>query len=209
MDFLLFKLKYHIWENMMKLTKSRKREYMLFFLGGYPENFRHGVSAVIDSDSLVRFSIGQSVIIVRFTSTKKIKEIRDIFNRVYSGYVDSYMLFEVNDSNFAKGLSGTHYNHLYDLNYFKFTTNEALDKVQNFITSMNQMRSEMLEFVNQQMALIQEEEGLLDNNPTDQDEEYELSMDDINPILDKIKDHGMDSLTEREKQILKKYAKND
>ncbi len=209
MDFLLFKLKYHIWENMMKLTKTRKREYMLFFLGKYPENFKHGITAVINTDSLVRFSIGQSVIIVRFTSTKKIKEIRDIFNRVYSGYVDSYMLFEVNDSNYAKGLGENHYSHLYDLNYFKYTTNESLDKVQNFIISANQVKADMLEFVNEQIALIREDKGLLNNNPTDQDEEEKISMDDINPILDKIYSHGINSLTEREKNILKKYTKND
>jgi hypothetical protein len=209
MDFLFFKLKYHIWENMMKIVKPRKREYILFFMGKYPENFRHGITAIIDSDSLLRFSMGQSTIVVRFTSTRKITEIKNIFNRVYSGYIDSYMLFEVNDSNYAKGLCQTHYNHLYDLNYFKFTTNESLDKVQNFITSVNDMKSEMMEFVNQQIALIQEEEGLLDNNNPNDIDEHVISMDDINPILDKINKHGISSLTEGEKQILKKYAKNE
>jgi hypothetical protein len=178
-------------------------------MGKYPENFRHGITAIIDSDSLLRFSMGQSTIVVRFTSTRKITEIKNIFNRVYSGYIDSYMLFEVNDSNYAKGLCQTHYNHLYDLNYFKFTTNESLDKVQNFITSVNDMKSEMMEFVNQQIALIQEEEGLLDNNNPNDIDEHVISMDDINPILDKINKHGISSLTEGEKQILKKYAKNE
>lgn len=209
MDFLFFKLKYYIWENVLKIVKPNKREYILFFMGRYPENFRHGITAVIDSDSLVRFSLGQSVIVVRFTSTKKISEIKKIFDRVYSGYIDSYMLFEIKDSNFAKGLCQTHYNHLYDMNYFKFTTNETLEKVQNFIISVNNMKSEMLEFVNDQMVLIKEKEGLLDNNNLIEIDEEKINMDDINPILDKIYNHGMNSLTEQEKQILNKYAKND
>jgi hypothetical protein len=34
-------------------------------------------------------------------------------------------------------------------------------------------------------------------------------MEEIDPILDKIKEDGIDSLTEKEKIILKKYTKND
>jgi hypothetical protein len=209
MDFLLFKLKYHIWENLTKIVKPNKREYILFFMGRYPENFKHGITAVIDSDSLVRFSLGQSVIVVRFTSTRKINEIKKIFDRVYSGYIDSYMLFRVKDTNFAKGLCQTHYNHLYDMNYFKFTTNETLERVQSFVTSMNNMRSEMQEFVNEQMVLIKEKEGLLDNNNLIEIDEEKTNIDDINPILEKIYSQGINSLTEQEKNELKKYAKND
>jgi hypothetical protein len=95
------------------------------------------------------------------------------------------------------------------MNYFKFTTNETLEKVQNFIISVNNMKSEMLEFVNDQMVLIKEKEGLLDNNNLIEIDEEIINMDDINPILDKIYNHGMNSLTEQEKQILNKYAKND
>jgi hypothetical protein len=42
------------------------------------------------------------------------------------------------------------------------------------------------------------------NNP-DGEEIPEITMDQIDPILDKIKEKGIDSLTNEEKIILKKY----
>jgi hypothetical protein len=95
------------------------------------------------------------------------------------------------------------------MNYFKFTTNETLERVQSFVTSMNNMRSEMQEFVNEQMVLIKEKEGLLDNNNLIEIDEEKTNIDDINPILEKIYSQGINSLTEQEKNELKKYAKND
>ena len=51
-------------------------------MGKYPENFKHGFNAVLDADSILRYSISQSTIVVRFTSTKKIVEVQQIFNKV-------------------------------------------------------------------------------------------------------------------------------
>jgi hypothetical protein len=64
----------------------------------------------------------------------------------------------------------------YDMNYFKFTTNETLERVQSFVTSMNNMRSEMQEFVNEQMVLIKEKEGLLDNNNLIEIDEEKIAL---------------------------------
>jgi hypothetical protein len=36
-----------------------------------------------------------------------------------------------------------------------------------------------------------------------------VTMEDIDPILEKIKEYGIESLTENERLILKKYTKND
>lgn len=206
-NFFLFKIRYHLWESVMKLLKPSRREYILIFLGRYPENFRHGITAVLDTDSLLRVSIGQSVMVCRFTSYKKIHEIRTIFNRVYSGFADTYMLFNVNDDNFVRGMAQVHYDHLYNTEKYKFSNTETLDKVQEFITTITDARREMLNYVNEQIQLIQEdEEGELNTNNPISTDNFAITMDDINPILDKIKDSGMESLTEREKQILKKYA---
>ena len=55
------------------MVTPKKREYVAFFMGKYPENFRHGFKAVLETDSLLRYSISQSTIVVRFTSTKNAK----------------------------------------------------------------------------------------------------------------------------------------
>jgi hypothetical protein len=189
----------------MKLTKARKREYILFFLGKHPQNLKHGIKAVIDSDSYVGVSIGQSVVIVRFTSTKKIQGIRKIFNRVFKGYVDSYMLFKVNKNNFVKELYEAQNNHLYNV---QNTADVVLDKMENYIMSVNGLKSDMANFVHQQIQLIREA-ALLDNNNTpNTQEERIITMDEINPILEKINKYGINSLTEGEKNTLKQYAKN-
>ena len=47
-----------------------------------------------------------------------------------------------------------------------------------------------------------DEQKVYDNDSHDD----EITMEDIDPILEKIKEQGIDSLTEQEKIILKKYT---
>jgi hypothetical protein len=50
---------------------------------------------------------------------------------------------------------------------------------------------------------------MVEEPKTDNEHDDEITMEEIDPILDKIKEDGIDSLTEKEKIILKKYTKND
>ena len=77
MGYFLFYIKYHVYTFITNIFKRKKREYLVFFVGKYPNNFKHGFKAILDYDSLFRFSIGSSSIITRFTTTKNIDEINE------------------------------------------------------------------------------------------------------------------------------------
>jgi hypothetical protein len=198
---LIFYIRYSIFVLIKKLFAPKRREYVAFFMGKYPENFRHGFKAVLDLDSMLRYSISQSTIVVRFTSTKKINEIQQVFNKVYAGYIDTYFLFEVSKTPYVNFLCQPHYKHLYDKSIKQKPIDESLDRIQHFIDVITKMKREFIEMFNElQNTMV--EEPKTDNNNHEED----ITMEDIDPILEKIKEHGIDSLTEIEKITLKKYT---
>jgi hypothetical protein len=200
---LIFYIRYNVYVLLKKIVSPKKREYIAFFMGKYPENFRHGFKAVLDLDSMLRYSISQSTIVARFTTTKKITEIQQTFNRVYSGYADTYFLFEVSKTGYVNFLCPQHYKHLYDASIPQKPIDESLDRVQHFIDVITKMKREFMNMFNEIQSTMVEEPK------TDNEHDDEITMEEIDPILDKIKEDGIDSLTEKEKIILKKYTKND
>jgi hypothetical protein len=63
------------------------------------------------------------------------------------------------------------------------------------------MKREFIEMFNElQNTMVDEPKTDNDNH------EEDITMEDIDPILEKIKEHGIDSLTEIEKITLKKYT---
>jgi hypothetical protein len=200
---LIFYIRYNVYVLLKKIVSPKKREYIAFFMGKYPENFRHGFKAVLDLDSMLRYSISQSTIVARFTTTKKITEIQQTFNRVYSGYADTYFLFEVSKTPYVNFLCPQHYKHLYDASIPQKPIDESLDRVQHFIDVITKMKREFMNMFNEIQSTMVEEPK------TDNEHDDEITMEEIDPILDKIKEDGIDSLTEKEKIILKKYTKND
>lgn len=201
----IFYVRYNSYMYFKKLFEPKRREYMFFILGRYPENFRNGINAVIDGNSILRYSIGQTCVVVRFTSIKTADEIETLFNTIYSGYMDNYFLFEVVEGNYGRGINTAVYKHLYDPEYNKMTVAESLDKIEHFFIVINKMRAGVAQIMQDQRV----EPNTAYNENNTNTENTIISMDDINPILDKIKAHGMESLTEQEKQTLKKYANND
>jgi hypothetical protein len=201
---LFFYIRYNIYISAKKLFSPKRREYIIIFLGKYPDNFKHGFKAILDLNSLLKYSIGSACIVVRFDTTKKINEVQQTLNRVYSGYMDSFLLFEVNDKNYVKTLGDVHYKHLYDKTSGVKSIDSALNKIQGFIDIVSKMREEFINLLTQQM---ESGEFIDDTKPIEQ-VEPNITMDDIDPILEKIKDFGIKSLTKQEELILKKYTKN-
>jgi hypothetical protein len=202
---LFFYIRYNIYINVKKIFSPKRREYIILFLGRYPDNFKHGFKAILDSNSLLKYSIGSACIVVRFDSLKKIKEIQQILNRVYDGYMDSFLLFEVNNNNYVKTLGDAHYKHLYDKSTTIKSIDSSLNKVQGFIDIISKMRQEFIDMLTQQLEsgqIMDDEPSIIKNT------NQILTMDDIDPILEKIKDFGIKSLTKEEELILKKYTKN-
>jgi hypothetical protein len=190
---LLFFIKFYVYIFFNNLFKRKKREYLMFFVGKFPNNFKHGFTTILDRDSLFRYSIGTSCILVRFTTTKKIIEVKEIFNKVYNGYMGSYFLFDLKNNKHVMNLEKNHNKHLYTP-IEGFDLNTSLDNAQHFVEMINKQRDIVISML----------DSAFHNNP-DGEEIPEITMDQIDPILDKIKEKGIDSLTNEEKIILKKY----
>jgi hypothetical protein len=171
----------------------------MFFLGRYPQNFKHGFKAVLDAQSMFRYSIGSACIVIRFNTTKNLFEAQEIFNKVYQGYMDSFFIFDAK-SKHAKTMDRVHYKHLYDPTTELKTPTEALNRIQEFIEVLQQMKYTFMRLI-QEHQDIETETNLVSNS------DDVITMDDIDPILEKIKESGIESLTEKEKLILKKYTK--
>jgi hypothetical protein len=197
--YFLFKIRYYIYVSLSKLFQPKRNEYIMFFLGRYPQNFKHGFKAILDTTSMFRYSIGSACIVIRFDTTKNLFEVQEIFNRVYQGYMDSFFIFD-SKSKHAKTMDQVHYKHLYDPMTELKTPTEALNRVQEFIEVLQQMKYTFMRLIQEHQEM--ESETNLVNNLDDV-----ITMDDIDPILEKIKESGIESLTEKEKLILKKYTK--
>jgi len=121
------------------------------------------------------------------------------------GYIDSYFLFEVDKVPYVNLLCIQHHKHLYDKSTKPKPIDESLDRIQHFIDIITKMKREFLDMFNELQATMGEEVKVDDGTNLVDD----ITMDDIDPILEKIKEHGINSLTEREQIILKKYTQND
>ena len=191
--------------------KVKKSEYLMFIMGRFPNNIKDGMKIVTDKDSIFRFSVGESTMMIRFSSEKTISEIEKIFNRTYENHIDSYFLYKTETTGQCKFLNQVHFNHLYSEDYHKMDTQSTIDLLGDFIKDMNQIKMSVfnrIQNVNDSLELINDKNETNTNNPI-VNEKKKISMGDINPILDKIKNHGMTSLTDREQQLLKQYATND
>lgn len=197
---LFFKIKFYIYIIFSKLFTPKRKEFIMFFLGRYPENFKHGFKAVLDSKSMFRYSIGSACIVIRFDTKKNIFEVQETLSKVYNGYMDSFFIFDTKNVH-AKVIDQVHYEHLYDPKTKVKTVEQSLNRVQDFIDVLQQMRYNFIKLMNQNQQI---NEDVINDNV-----KKEITMDDIDPILEKIKQFGVDSLTENERLILKKYTNND
>lgn len=196
--FLFFRMKYAIYSFFNNLLKPKKKEYIMFFLGEFPKNFKLGFKTILDYDSKFRYLVGAGNIVVIFNTTKTQKELHKLFNVTFSE--QSCIYFLSNANNYVKKLTTEQYNYLYGKENTE-SIDKSLNRVDKFIEVIQNMK-------NQLNSLLDK-----DNHTYDIDilhtKEKELTMEDINPILDKIKESGMSSLTDLELKILTKYTKND
>jgi hypothetical protein len=200
LEFLFFKIRYYLYVTITKIFTPKRNKFIIFFIGGYPQNFKHGFKAVLDANSMFRYSIGSACIVIRFDTKKNILEVRQILNNVYYGHMYSFFIF--NEKNIhAKVLDQVHYKNLYDQQIQVKTPEQSLNTIQDFIVVLEQMRSNFIKLIDQNQQMTE--------TPIDERVSEKITMTDINPILEKIKQFGIDSLTENERLILEKYTSND
>ena len=194
-DWIIFKIRYEFFLFFNKLFSKKSRKYIMFFVGKYPDNFKHGLKPILDNEKQLKWIFGPASIILIFHSKEKIKYLDKFFKKMYSEYTESFFLFDITKDKYTKHVTDAYYKHLYQDGPKKH--NEiVLNKIQYFVDLVAKAREQYIEMLNQEIKQASDEKDNVD---------VKINMDLIDPILDKIIEYGYESLTEEEKIILKKY----
>jgi hypothetical protein len=196
LDWIFFKIRYEVFLFFNKIFAKKSRKYIMFFVGKYPDNFKHGLKPILDNEHQLKWIFGPASIILIFHSKEKIKYLDKFFKKMYSEYTESFFLFDITKERYTKHVTDAYYKHLYSEGPKKH--NEiVLNKIQYFVDLVAKAREQYIAMLNEEIKHASDEK--------DKSEDVKINMDIIDPILDKIIEYGYDSLTEEEKIILKKY----
>jgi hypothetical protein len=196
LDWIVFKIKYETYLLFNKIFGKKPRKYIMFFVGKYPDNFKHGLKPILDNEHQLKWIFGPASIILIFNSKENMKFLDKFFKKMYSEYTESFFLFDITKEKYSKHVTDEYYKHLY-MEGPKRHNELTLNKIQYFVDLVAKARE-------QYIALL-EEEIKNATEKRDRGKEVRISMDIIDPILDKIIEYGYESLTEEEKLILKRY----
>ena len=187
-------------------------QYMLFIFGDFKgqdkiiELIALQLSAFTDKNSYVKYNYGDYGIVMNFQSHFSFYNLRDHVHIVLEKVAPQYFLFEKPKHMYAYMPPELKLN-LFDLNEENVN---IVQKDVNFKDMMNIMDNFLLNLTssfNTDNLLSEDDmEKMFENimNEVDRREEFKPTIDEI---LDKIKDKGIDSLTNTEKQILDEYSK--
>jgi len=172
-------------------------EYLLFAFGDYKENEPH-IKLIVDcvsqiSKKDVRYQYGDAGIIVNFETSLSTDGISKFFEESITKLTAMFFVFPVNDSMILSMDEDIH-SHL-----FGETDKKSESKVTNFTINMTDIPTfgdyDMTESVEKLFSLIFK---------SPQTNDVVLTLDQL---LDKINETGIDSLTEKEIQLLNEYSK--
>jgi hypothetical protein len=200
-DWVVFKIKYEVYLFFNKIFSKRPRKYIMFFVGKYPDNLKHGLKPILDNEHQLKWIFGPASIILIFHSKEKIKFLDNFFKKMYSEYTESFFLFDITKEKYSKHVTDQYYKHLY-LDGPKRHNELTLNKIQYFVDLVAKAREQYIALLEEEIKNASEQK--------DKQRDIRINMDIIDPILDKIIEYGYDSLTEEEKLILKRYnTEND
>jgi len=196
LDWIFFKIRYTLYVISGKIFTRKPKKYIMFFVGKYPDNFKHGLKPILDNDHQLKWIFGPASIILIFHSKEKMKYLNSFFKKMYSEYSESFFLFDITKEKYSKHVTENYYKHLY-LDGPKKHNEIVLNKIQYFVDLVAKAREQYIEMLNEEIKNASDSKS--------NEEVVKINMDIIDPILDKIIEYGYDSLTEEEKIILKKY----
>ena len=187
-------------------------QYMLFIFGDFKgkekliELIALQLSAFTDKNSYVKYNYGDYGIVLNFQSHYNFYNLRDHVHIVLEKVAPQYFLFERPKHMYAFMPPELKLN-LFDLNEENVNIEQ---KDVNFKDTMNIMDNFLINLTSSLSPdnIFSEDdmERMFENimNEVERKEEVKPTIDEI---LDKIKDKGIKSLTNSEKQILDEYSK--
>lgn len=200
---IVFYVQYYVYIFILKIIK-RRYEYTLVLSNTFPTDLKKPLKQVINNDGPFKYILQPNSVLLFFQSSLKIKEIHKIFSKYLGPTGDNlgfYFLFKVNNRNNQLLISKDLYDRL--LANDGKDVDLSIDEIQSFFNLLKQMKD------NFEMALVNNDAQIGDifsDSPLEAKSDVdEITIDDVNIVLEKINLSGYNSLTSEEKLILKKY----
>jgi len=188
-------------------------QYLLFIFDDFTKNEKIvdlialQLSALTDKDSFVKYNHGKYGIVINLQSHFSFYEFRDYVHTILENIVSQYFLIEKPKNMYAFMPPELKLNlfDLYDEN--NFNENE---KDVNFDKSLNIMDNFLYYYtssISDEKLISDEKMETMFSKIMSEIEKSEIEVPTVDDILEKIKEKGMKSLTDNEKQILDEYSK--
>lgn len=187
-------------------------QYLLFIFGEFKNNDKiveliaSQISIFTDENSYLKYNYGDYGIVMHFQSHFSFYNLRDHVHVVLEKVVPQYFLME-RPKNFYAFMPPELKLNLFDL--YEENHNEEQTNV-NFKDMMNIVDNFLINItssINEDLFSEENMNNMFENIMTKLDNEKKY-VPTIDELLDKIKDNGLDSLTDNEKQLLDEYSKS-
>jgi len=187
-------------------------QYLLFIFGEFKNNDKiveliaSQISIFTDENSYLKYNYGDYGIVMHFQSHFSFYNLRDHVHVVLEKVVPQYFLME-RPKNFYAFMPPELKLNLFDL--YEENHNEEQTNV-NFKDMMNIVDNFLINItssINEDLFSEESMNNMFENIMTKLDNEKKY-VPTIDELLDKIKDNGLDSLTDNEKQLLDEYSKS-
>ena len=188
-------------------------QYLLFIFGEFKNNDKlveliaSQLSIFTDENSYLKYNYGDYGIVLHFQSHFSFYNLRDHVHITLEKIVPQYFLME-RPKNFYAFMPPELKLNLFDL--YEKNHNEEQTNV-NFKDNMNLIDNFLINITSSMNEDLFSEENMgkmFENIMFKMEKEEKKQTPTIDELLDKIKDKGLSSLTDDEKQILDEYSKS-
>jgi hypothetical protein len=188
-------------------------QYLLFIFGEFKNNDKlveliaSQLSIFTDENSYLKYNYGDYGIVLNFQSHFSFYNLRDHVHITLEKIVPQYFLME-RPKNFYAFMPPELKLNLFDL--YEKNHNEEQKNV-NFKDNMNLIDNFLINITSSMNEDLFSEENMgkmFENIMFKMEKEEKKQTPTIDELLDKIKDKGLSSLTDDEKQILDEYSKS-
>ena len=188
-------------------------QYLLFIFGEFKNNDKlveliaSQLSIFTDENSYLKYNYGDYGIVLHFQSHFSFYNLRDHVHIILEKIVPQYFLME-RPKNFYAFMPPELKLNLFDL--YEKNHNEEQKNV-NFKDNMNLIDNFLINITSSMNEDLFSEENMgkmFENIMFKMEKEEKKQTPTIDELLDKIKDKGLSSLTDDEKQILDEYSKS-
>jgi hypothetical protein len=189
-------------------------QYLLFIFGEFKNNDKlveliaKQISIFTDDETYLKYNYGDYGIVMHFQSHFSFYNLRDHVHIVLEKVAPQYFLME-RPKNFYAFMPPELKLNLFDLHEENNDIEQTNVNFKDFTNIMDNFLINITSSFNEDEGIFSEEnmEQMFNNimSKLEKEEKYTPTIDEL---LEKIKDKGLDSLTDNEKQILDEYSKS-